>query len=464
VVITQSLLKRQLKRFFSADFSVPAEWQGFIAAVDKTYAEFEVDRELTERSLEISSRELLEANSEVRAILLAIPDVVFRLDRAGTIVSVKAGAGGETPQHQFLGRRIQDCWLKDVADGFPEVLQRVIDKKSRVSFEHSIVVDGMESYYEVRLVPLLGDQVVVIARNITKRKRAEAKLEQLHKQLTDASRRAGMAEIANNVLHNVGNVLNSVNVSAGIIGSRMRESKALGLAKAVQLINEHAADLGAFFTRDIKGRTLPGYLNKLVAALADENQAVATEIESLTRSIDHIKEIVATQQSYSGTTSLAVPVQIEDMMEDALRMNVASMARHQITVRKEYSAVPLLLLDKHLVLQILINLISNAKNAMDGVPDQPHQITLRTQVAGLAEGARLRIQVEDNGEGIAPENLTRMFAHGFSTRKNGHGFGLHSCVLAAKEMAGTITAHSDGSGKGAVFTLELPLNPAAGLR
>jgi NO-binding membrane sensor protein with MHYT domain len=285
-------------------------------------------------------------------------------------------------------------------------------------------------------------------------------LKQAQGELLTTARQAGMAEIANNVLHNIGNVLNSVNVSAGLIGDRMRDSKTQGLAKAVQLMNEHAANLGDFFTRDEKGKTLPGYLNKLVAALAAEKQSIAQELASLTKSIDHIKDIVATQQSYSGSTSVTEPVQINDLMEDALRMNTASIARHQITVLKDFADMPLLLLDRHLVLQILVNLIGNAKHAMDAVPERSHQITLRVRLAEPVEEPRLTIRVEDDGEGIAPENITRLFAHGFTTRKNGHGFGLHSCALAAKEMLGNITAHSDGLGKGAAFTLDLPVNRA----
>jgi NO-binding membrane sensor protein with MHYT domain len=285
-------------------------------------------------------------------------------------------------------------------------------------------------------------------------------LKEAQGELLTTARQAGMAEIANNVLHNVGNVLNSVNVSAGLIGDRMRDSKTQGLAKAVQLMNEHAADLGDFLTRDEKGKTLPGYLNKLVATLAAEKQSIAQEFASLTKSIDHIKDIVATQQSYSGSTSVREPVQINDLMEDALRMNTASIARHQITVLKDFADVPLLLLDRHLVLQILVNLIGNAKHAMDAMPDQSHQITLRVGIAEPIDRPRLTIRVEDDGEGIAPENMTRLFAHGFTTRKNGHGFGLHSCALAAKEMLGTITAHSDGLGRGAAFTLDLPVNRA----
>src|SRR5580693_1620994 len=183
---TQSLLKRQLKRFFGNDFSIPDEWEGFIAVVDTAYADFEVDRKLMEHSLEVSSHELLEANSEIRAIFQAIPDLVFRLDHEGTILSVKAGTGAELPPQELSGHRIQECWLKDSGDKFSELLRRVIDDKSMLSVEHSEGAQGVESFYEVRLVPLLRDQVVAIARNITKRKKAEARLEQMHKQLADA--------------------------------------------------------------------------------------------------------------------------------------------------------------------------------------------------------------------------------------------------------------------------------------
>jgi signal transduction histidine kinase len=461
MVPTQSLLKRQLKRFFGDDFNIPQEWAGFVAAVDSAYGEFAVDYELMERSMELSSQELLEANSEIRAILQAIPDVVFRLDRKGTILSVK-GAGGEGERQERVLRSIQQCWLDHPGPEFPAALSQVIEAKSMLSIEHCERADGAESFYEVRLVPLLEDQVVAIARDITDRKHAEAALAQIHKQLADASRQAGMAEIANNVLHNVGNVLNSVNVSAGLIGSKLRDSKAQGLAKAVQLLNEHAADLGDFLTRDAKGKALPGYLNKLVAALAAEKQSIAEELDSLTRSIDHIKDIVATQQSYSGATSVVEPVQINDLVEDALRINAGAIARHEITVIKEYADVPPLLLDKHLVLQILVNLISNARHAVAATQDHSHRITVRTEIGGPANN--LRIRVEDNGQGIAPENLARLFTHGFTTRKHGHGFGLHSCALAAKEMHGAIIAHSDGPGRGAVFTLELPVNPAGRIR
>ena len=273
-------------------------------------------------------------------------------------------------------------------------------------------------------------------------------------QLAAAARQAGMAEIATNVLHNVGNVLNSVNISAELVTQKLRTSKALGLAKAVQLMNQHAEDLGDFITRDAKGKLLPGYLNQLVDALAIEQQSMTDELEQLTKSIDHIKEIVAAQQSYAGASSIVETVQIKELIEDALRMNAGILTARQIRVVRDFAETPSLQLDKHRVLLILVNLIKNASSAMDDRPLPCPQITLHCE---MQQGHTLIISVIDNGEGIAPENLTRIFAHGFSTRQDGHGFGLHSCVLAAMEMGGSLEAQSDGPGKGATFTLKLAI-------
>ncbi|WP_115947782.1 DAHL domain-containing protein [Pseudomonas sp. GL-R-19] len=272
--------------------------------------------------------------------------------------------------------------------------------------------------------------------------------------LLDAARQAGMAEIATNVLHNVGNVLNSVNISSDLIARKLRSSKTQGLGKAMQLINEHPQDLGHFLTQDDKGKLLPGYLNKLVDAIAHEQQEVADELGQMSKSVDHIKDIVATQQSYTGAHSITEPLYISELLEDALHMNAGALTRHHVTVIREYSEVPQVMVDKHRLLLILINLISNAKYAMSDLNNRPREMTLGVRII---DDTFLEISVKDDGEGIAAENMTRIFAHGFTTRKEGHGFGLHSCALAAIEMNGHLTAHSDGPGLGALFTLQIPL-------
>ena len=298
------------------------------------------------------------------------------------------------------------------------------------------------------------------AANETLEQRVERRTQQLkdaQSELMNSARQAGMAEIATNVLHNVGNVLNSVNISADLVSRKLRASKALGLGKAMQLINAHQGDLGTFLTEDEKGKLLPGYLNQLVEAIAIEQQGMSDELAQLSKSVDHIKDIVSTQQSYAGASTLLEPVNISALMDDALRMNAGALSRHHVTVVKAYAPVPEILADKHRLLLIMVNLISNAKYAMVKLSERPRQITLAVESVG---DETLKISVKDDGEGIPPENMARIFTHGFTTRKEGHGFGLHSCALAAVEMNGQLSAHSDGPGLGAVFTLTIPLTLA----
>jgi signal transduction histidine kinase len=190
--------------------------------------------------------------------------------------------------------------------------------------------------------------------------------------------------------------------------------------------------------------------------LAKEQQLTIAELDSLRQNFDHIKEIVAMQQNYAKVSGVAETVQVTDLVEDALRMNAGALARHEIDLVREYTEAPVIAIEKHKVLQILVNLIRNAKYACDDSRRKDKQIRLKIS----QRDQWICIAVIDNGIGIPPENRTRIFNHGFTTRKDGHGFGLHSGALAASELGGTLTAYSDGLGKGAMFTLELPLQPA----
>jgi two-component system NtrC family sensor kinase len=279
-------------------------------------------------------------------------------------------------------------------------------------------------------------------------------LRQTQSQLIATARQAGMAEIATNVLHNVGNVLNGVNVSAGLVTTQLRNSKIKGLERAVGLMDDHASDLADFLTSSPKGKLLPGYLRELAQALQAEHDVMAEELGALGKSVDHIKDVIATQQSYAGASRQLEALKLGELVSDALRMNAGALTRHKVGVVNNITGLPALLLDRNRLLLILVNLISNAKQAMNDAADHDACITLD---AALVDGPLLRVTVTDNGEGIAPENLTRVFAHGFTTRKTGHGFGLHSCVLAAQEMGGALSVHSDGIGHGARFTLDIPV-------
>lgn len=272
--------------------------------------------------------------------------------------------------------------------------------------------------------------------------------------LLEMSRSAGMAEVATGVLHNVGNVLNSVNVSCTLIRDQLRESRLGNVSKVAALLAEHEGDLPRFLSDAPQGRHIPAYLHSLGTALEEEHQALSIEAESLHERMDHIKEVVTMQQGYGRVLGVKETIAPEQLMEDALMLNSGALARHNITVQRLYEPTPPLSIDKHKVLQILLNLINNAKYACDANDEDEKIITLRIFVSGPDS---LSMQVNDNGTGIAPENMTRIFQHGFTTRKTGYGFGLHSGALAAKDLGGTLTAHSDGAGLGASFTLELPV-------
>jgi PAS domain S-box-containing protein len=285
---------------------------------------------------------------------------------------------------------------------------------------------------------------------------AEEKLLSLHKQLLESSRQAGMAEVATSVLHNVGNVLNSVNVSTSVISDKMRKSRVVNLAKAVALMQSHKAELGAFLTSDPKGRELPAYLSALAVHLEQEQSQVLQEIASLSDNIAHIKEIVAMQQNYAQVAGVTESLHVADMVEDAIRLNEGAIKRHNLKVVRDYNTPILVIVDKHKVLQILVNLIRNAKYAMDEVNVPEKLLTIRILAAG---DDRVQISIIDNGIGIPAGNMVRIFEHGFTTRKEGHGFGLHSAALTAKELGGTLSVQSDGTGKGATFILDIPRRP-----
>jgi two-component system, NtrC family, sensor kinase len=282
-------------------------------------------------------------------------------------------------------------------------------------------------------------------------------LKQVHEELVQTARRTGMAEIATNVLHNVGNVLNSVYTSAQIAKERLQEMRLEHVGRVAHTVQDHQADVATFLGQDERGRHLMPFLSKLGQNLLEEREAVISLLEDVGRYTEHIGEIIKVQQNYARTPRIHEPVSLENLVEDALRINAAGLVRHQVKVERRLAPLPPVLTDKHKALMILVNLVSNAKYAMDTVPQEERrlQVTLeRYSPDGV------RIVIHDNGMGIAPEMLNRIFQYGFTTREAGHGFGLHSSALAAQELGGALTVQSEGLGRGATFTLELPYLPA----
>ncbi|HEX8341773.1 MAG TPA: PAS domain S-box protein [Tepidisphaeraceae bacterium] len=288
-------------------------------------------------------------------------------------------------------------------------------------------------------------------RDVTRRRLAEAERQELQTRLVGISRQAGMAEVATGVLHNVGNVLNSVNVSTAVVSERIQQSRLPRLTQVADLIVSHKADLGDFLTNDERGRKVPQFLVDLSRHLSGETQAILDEMRTMSGHVDHIKQIVSTQQNYAGVSCVLETLDLRDQIDDALKIHAAVLEASDVQVVREYGEVPDVEGDRHKVLQIMVNLVSNAKHAMAGRSTKV--LTVKTFVAD--DGA-VKAVVQDTGCGIAPENLARIFSYGFTTKADGHGFGLHSSILASKDIKAELKVHSDGVGHGASFSLEFP--------
>ena len=376
----------------------------------------------------------------VRTFLENIPDFVYFKDRESRFIAVsksKAARHGCASPSELVGKTDADLFSPAYARLARQEEEEVmatgtpmLDKVGKV-----VWADGRITWIRSCKLPLRDEASRVIGtfgitEDITAAKQTEEALEATRKDLIDASRLAGMAEVATGVLHNVGNVLNSLNVSTSVIETGLKQSKSASLPK----------------------------LAALSAQLADEQAQLVKEVGSLQKDIDHIKEIVTMQQAYATMAGLLEPISPVQLMEDSLRMNSGALIRHEIKVVRNFEdPAPDVLAERGKVLQILINLIRNAKYALDSCRKDEKVMTL-----GIESGPNgtVRLIVQDNGVGIPPENMCHIFQHGFTTKINGHGFGLHSSVLAAKDMRGTLTARSEGSGHGATFVLELPLAAA----
>jgi signal transduction histidine kinase len=367
-------------------------------------------------------------------------------------------------RESIIGKTDADIYGSESATAFKQVEQEIMrtGRPMLGKIEQTVCSDASSIWHMTTKVPWRNKTGEIIgtfgtAQDITDLKNAEARIAETHKQLLETSRQAGMAEIATNVLHNIGNVLNSVNISASLVVDNVKQSKAANLAKVAAMMREHEHDLGTFITRDAKGRQLPVYLGQLAEQLLADQTGAIQELDLLVKNIEHIKDVVSMQQSYARVSGVREIINLRDLVEDGLRINAIALARHRVEIIREYEDLPTINIDKHRVLQILVNLIRNANQACQESGHADRRLTVC-----MADGeGRIKISVKDNGVGISPGNLARIFNHGFTTRKDGHGFGLHSGALAAKEMGGSLTVHSDGPGKGASFTLELPVQPGS---
>ncbi|MEQ8846305.1 ammonium transporter [Botrimarina sp.] len=334
-------------------------------------------------------------------------------------------------------------------------------QRQEISGDFSRSVD-VEPHTEVGQIAAGYNRVLEKFNNETELlKHAKSETETLSAKLVDAAHRAGKAEIATDVLHNVGNVLNSVNVSAGLVMERLDSKHAQRIAQTADLIAAHVAEPGPFFAEGGRGAAVPGFLRQLAEGLESDLTEATRELRDVIDRLDHIKAIVATQQDHAGMSGMKEPVDLPTLIEQAETLNSSSFDRHGVRVVRDYEpGLPEVLVEKQKLLQIVVNLLRNSKEALVAGRTEGRRMTITLRRHGDDD---VLIRVADNGVGIARENLAKIFNHGFTTKHDGHGFGLHSCANAATEMGGSLSGESDGPGRGATFSLILPLQPQEAL-
>lgn len=464
-----SLLQRQLKRASFSGTDLPkdvAPWKTFLKSVSRAYEESDQERRQAERSQEIASKELktlfelLEESQKIAHLgswsLSGDKSKIHWSDETFKIFNRDPNLGYPSYEEVFSYIYPED---KEKCE---KIVQRGLENGEDFELDFRILVDNKPHWVHfigrpkfdsvTKKYTFLSGAVV----SVDKQKKAEANLNILNKQLIIAARRAGMAEVATSVLHNIGNVMNSVNVSSNSLMDVLQETTLSGLNEVATLLRDHQHDFDKFVTENPQGKNLISYVEKISEFWNSRKIMFLKELNEINRNVKHIKDIISMQQALSGSLGSVEEVSVSSILDDAIKLNKNFFSQGSLSLVFECSNHTSILTDRVKFLQVLVNLIRNAYESIieHGAKDKNIKI-----VCEEPDMAHVSIKIIDNGMGVKPENLKKLFSHGFTTKKDGHGFGLHTSAIAARELGGSLTVESEGEGKGCTFELLFPKKP-----
>lgn len=461
------LLQKQLSRLNIKSVELPFDqrkiWKDFLQLVNKAYEEADQERYLLERSMEISSRELLSLNRQLEIAQQLghlgyweadVPNDKIFWSKELYILH------GMTPDE--LPPKY-DSFLRSIHESDREHMKSLLEKAlvEEGTYKNELrikISNGKYRWFYTTFQSFLNENSKIlkgVSLDITVRKKAEQKITSLRNQLIFSSRLAGMADVASSTLHNVGNVLNSANVSIEFLKEFISQSKIKEMDAITVLLQKNLSRLSEYIATDPQGKYVPEYLIALLQKVKEEYELVSKEIENLSRHIAHVSDIIMAQNDIGRSSGMREKVFLPEVIDTALEMTDFSFEEHDIHIVKNYQKTPFVVADKVKLLQILLNLIRNSKDAlMESSVDKKRTITISLKENNVTN--QLIIKIKDSGIGISPENLKKIFSFGFTTKECGHGMGLHMSALNAKEMGGSLNVHSGGIGKGAVFDLVIP--------
>ncbi|MDJ0840217.1 MAG: response regulator [Acidobacteriota bacterium] len=459
------------------DYIVKDVEGGYLELLPSVIEQVFTKRKLEQDKLEAETR-LVSSEARYRNLVELSPDGIIVVQDS-TVVFANASAGqllGRGDVDELTGLPVTRLFKPEEWEG---TMGAVCDEPGEeggtgVKLETTLIrKDGSLIDVEVMGARInyqgqMASQLVL--RDISARKAAELEIHQRNEeleqivqdktaQLEEANQEMGYNrdsdsnQKATDVLHNVKNVLTSLIVSTKMMEKIIDSSRVGKVDQVADLMKENRENLGEFITRDDKGKLIPEFLSSLATVLNKEQKMILDELYSLTQNLEHVNVSIQLQQSSAKVHQSLEELNVEMVFEEAVRVNQVSIRRHGITLERRFEQLPKIPAFHHMVLQILVNLISNAAEAMTRV-DPERRVMILTACKTETDAI---LQVTDHGVGIAPETMGRIFGYGFTTRKSGHGFGLHSCRQLAEQMQGSLEVASEGIDKGATFTLMLPL-------
>jgi PAS domain S-box-containing protein len=459
-------LERHLNRLKMKGTTLPSDlnvWGNFLDLISKTYGEADQERYLLERSMEISSREMFELNQRLETaqhiarlgyweVELAHEKVFWSKE----LYALHGLAPEESPPHyeEFL-----NMIHEEDRDHMKKLLEDA--RTNFENYENELRIKGTDGEYHwfyVTFHRILREGLEYlrgVVLDISTRKKTEQEISELHNQLVLSARLAGMADIAASTLHNIGNVLNSAHVSIEFLKERLSQSEMKTVGQVVDLLEKNSDHLSEYLQNDPQGKYIPEYILALFKTLKKEYDTISQEIDRISKNMSHINDIILTQNDISRTLGMKEKVFLPQIIDAALGMADTSFDQYNIHVEKKYQETPYLIVDKVKLLQILINLIRNAKESLiRSSEDEERIMTLSLEEENSSH--QMKICIKDTGIGILKENMSKIFSLGFTTKERGHGLGLHMSALNAQEMGGKMTVESEGPGKGATFTIFIP--------
>jgi signal transduction histidine kinase/CheY-like chemotaxis protein len=456
-----SLLRRQLKRHFPDD-RVPPELEPMLAAIDAAYRQFDDDRSMLERSLDLSSQELLQANSELRALVSAFPDHILRLDPRGAILDIK-GAPSEQSRRWLPGHDFVETLDVKARAPMLDALRRVVLEHAAINVELEANADrSSPRFYEARLLPLGEGQVLMILRDVTERHYSERQLRAsqmaLHEAHRDLERRVEERTAA---LGRANEELRREMADRQAAESARSElEEQLRHAQKMEAIGRLSGGIAHDFNNLLTA--IRGYSELLLKELV--GSPLRADVEEIFNAAERAATLTGQLLAFSRRQILTPEIIV-------LNQRVTDMSRMLDRLIGEHIAIDLRLAsdlwpvraDAAQLEQVLVNLALNARDAMPqggrlAIETLNRDVNAReAQVLEIAPGRFVELRVKDTGIGIPLDVQGRIFEPFFTTKPKGAGTGLGlSMVYGFVRQSGGAISVDSAPGNGSTFSLLLP--------